>query len=67
MKDLWHIVSSMQMATGPAAAPDAGLVVAKALMSAAARLGLSNRQVAVIIGTSEASVSRLQRGRGCTP
>ncbi|WP_396224344.1 antitoxin Xre-like helix-turn-helix domain-containing protein [Gemmatimonas sp.] len=57
----------MQIAPGPAAAPDAGLVVAKALMSAAARLGLSNRQVAVIIGTSEASVSRLQRGRGCTP
>ncbi len=57
----------MQMATGPAAAPDAGLVVAKALMSAAARLGLSNRQVAAIIGTSEASVSRLQRGRAIDP
>jgi hypothetical protein len=49
------------------AAPEAGAVVAKATLSAAARLGLSNRQLAAVIGTSEASVSRLQRGRAIDP
>jgi hypothetical protein len=50
-----------------AIAPDSAAVVAKATLSAAARLGLSNRQLAAVIGTSEASVSRLQRGRGIDP
>ncbi len=44
--------------------PDAGPVLAKATMSAAARLGLRNRHLAAVIGTSEASVSRLSSGRG---
>lgn len=47
--------------------PDASAVLAKAALAAAARLGLSHRQLAAIIGTSEASVSRLQRGRGIDP
>jgi hypothetical protein len=42
-------------------------VVAKAVLRAADRLGLSHRRLAAIIGTSEASVSRLQRGRGIDP
>jgi hypothetical protein len=42
-------------------------VLAKAVLSAAARLGLRHRHLAVILGTSEASVSRLQRGRGIDP
>ena len=48
-------------------APDAGLVVAKAVTSAAARLGIRNRHLAAVIGTSEASVSRLSSGRGLHP
>lgn len=50
-----------------APAPNPAAVVAKAALSAAARLGLSHRQLAAVIGTSEASVSRLQRGRGIDP
>lgn len=42
-------------------------VLAKATMAAAARLGLRNRRLAEIIGTSEASVSRLRSGRGLDP
>jgi len=51
----------------PGQLPDAALVVAKATMSAADRLGLRNRHLAAVIGTSEASVSRLGSGRGLAP
>ncbi|MPZ18476.1 MAG: DUF2384 domain-containing protein [Luteitalea sp.] len=47
--------------------PEPAAVLAKAVLSAAARLGLRNRPLAMILGTSEASVSRLQRGRGIDP
>jgi len=47
----------------PAPAP----VLAKASLSAAEKLGLNGRQLAEIIGTSEASVSRLKGGRGLDP
>ena len=47
--------------------PQAAHVLAKAVLSAAARLGLRNRHLAAVIGTSEASVSRLQGGRGLDP
>jgi transcriptional regulator with XRE-family HTH domain len=47
--------------------PDPAAVVATALLAAAERWGLSNRQLAAIIGLSEASVSRLQRGRRVDP
>jgi antitoxin Xre/MbcA/ParS-like protein len=43
------------------------LVVAKAVLAAAERLGLRNRHLAAVIGSSEASVSRLQHGRGLDP
>jgi len=46
---------------------DPALVLAKATLAAAERLGLRNRQLALVIGTSEASVSRLQHGRGLEP
>src|SRR5439155_20574754 len=49
------------------AKPDPAAVLAKAVLSAAARLGLRNRQLAAVIGSSEASVSRLQHGRGLDP
>jgi len=44
-----------------------GPVLAKAVLSAAERLGLRNRHLAAVIGSSEASVSRLQHGRGLEP
>jgi hypothetical protein len=48
-------------------APDPAPVLAKAVLSAAERLGLRNKQLAAVIGSSEASVSRLQHGRGLDP
>ena len=42
-------------------------VLAKAAVSAAERLGLRSKQLAEIIGTSEASISRLRGGRGLDP
>jgi hypothetical protein len=51
----------------PSAQPDPAPVLAKAVLSAAGRLGVRNRQLAAIIGSSEASVSRLQHGRGLDP
>jgi len=47
--------------------PEPGPVLAKAVLSAAARLGLRNRQLAGVLGSSEASVSRLQYARGLDP
>ncbi len=49
----------------PAPVPDS--VLAKAAISAAERLGLRHKQLAEIIGTSEASISRLRSGRGLDP
>lgn len=51
----------------PVAFGDPARVVAKAVLSAADRLGLRNRHLAAVIGSSEASVSRLQHGRGLAP
>lgn len=48
-------------------APDPAAVTAKAALSAADRLGLAHRHLAAVIGSSEASVSRMQRGRGVEP
>lgn len=47
--------------------PDPSLVTARAALAAADRLGLTNRHLAAVIGTSEASVSRMQRSRGVDP
>jgi len=49
------------------AGPDAADVLRKAVLSAAARLGLRQRDLANVLGASEASISRLQRGRGIGP
>ena len=51
----------------PAAGPEAGVVLAKAAVAAAHRLGVTNRELARILGASEASVSRLSRGRALRP
>ena len=50
-----------------AARPEPASILGKATLAAAERLGLRNRQLAAIVGTSEASVSRLQNGRGLDP
>ena len=51
----------------PATAPDPEAVLARALLSAAGRLELRNRHLAEVIGTSEASISRLAAGRTISP
>ncbi|CAN5488245.1 MbcA/ParS/Xre antitoxin family protein [soil metagenome] len=55
----------MTVSAAPSVVPDR--VLAKAVLSAAARLGLRHRQLAAVVGASEASVSRLQKGRGIDP
>lgn len=47
--------------------PAPGPVLARAVLNAAARLGVRQRHLAAILGSSEASVSRLQHGRGLAP
>jgi hypothetical protein len=48
----------------PADRPESAmLVLAEATLAAAHRLGVPNRELARILGISEASVSRLSRGR----
>ena len=51
----------------PGAAPQPAPVLAKAALAAAKRLELRNKQLAEIIGTSEAFVSRLKTGRSLDP
>src|ERR1043165_7208992 len=55
------------MARALAANLESAEVLAKAVLSAGERLGLRSRQLALIIGSSEASVSRLARQRGLDP
>jgi len=50
-----------------AAGPEAGAVLAKAALAAAGRLAVTNRELGRILGTSEASISRLSRGRPLRP
>jgi hypothetical protein len=49
------------------ARPEPGPVLTAAVLAAAERLGLRNKQLAAVLGTSEASVSRLHSGRGLDP
>jgi hypothetical protein len=49
------------------AAPDAATVLTRATLAAATRLGVRNARLAEVIGTSEASVSRLSSGRRIDP
>ena len=57
----------MPTAASAASSPDAGATLAKAVVRAARALGLRNADVARIVGTSEASVSRMSRGRPVDP
>ena len=47
--------------------PEPSTVLTKAVLGAASRLGLRNRRLAEVIGTSEATVSRLSNGRSIDP
>ena len=47
--------------------PQAADVLSRATLAAAERLGMRNRQLAAVIGSSEASVSRLRSARGLEP
>lgn len=47
--------------------PDPARVLTKAVRSAAGRLGVRNRRLAEVLGTSEASISRLNAGRKIEP
>ena len=67
MKDFEHILQMMTHPASPSASPRDAAVLAKAVIAAAARLGLRNRQLGEIIGASEASVSRLRGGRDLVP
>ncbi len=51
----------------PSARLDPASVLAKAVLAAADRLDLRGSRVAAVIGTSEASVSRLRGGRTLDP
>ena len=48
-------------------APDPALVLTKAVLNAAQLLGLRNRELAAVLGSSEASISRLQTNRLIEP
>lgn len=50
-----------------AAGPDPALTLTKATLAAARRLGLRNRELAELLGASEASISRLSSGRAIDP
>lgn len=49
------------------ARPDAADVLTRAVLSAATRLGLRNRDLAALLGASDASISRLSRSRLIEP
>ncbi|HEX5436653.1 MAG TPA: MbcA/ParS/Xre antitoxin family protein [Gemmatimonadaceae bacterium] len=51
----------------PSIAPRPEAVLATALLAAAQRLGLRGREIAAVIGTSEATVSRLRFARVLHP
>jgi Protein of unknown function (DUF2384) len=51
------------LAAVPSPSGDAAIVLAKATLAAARQLGLTNRDLAAILGSSEASVSRLSGDR----
>jgi hypothetical protein len=55
------------MRTAAVPVPDAADVLSKAVRAAAVRLGLKSRDLALVLGSSEASVSRLSKGRGLDP
>lgn len=59
--------SNMSPAVSTQLQPDPSAVVAKAVLAAAERLGLTCRHLAQVIGVSEVTLSRLNSGSGIDP
>lgn len=61
--------ASRRSATGhlPGTAPRDGVVLSRAFLRAAERLGLSQRDAAGLLGVSEATLSRISGGRAIEP
>jgi hypothetical protein len=57
----------MTMQRAERMAPEPGAVLTKAVLAAARRLELRSRHLAQVLGASEATISRLQRGRMIDP
>jgi hypothetical protein len=68
LQEIPNILASVATSWRPAISDaQAESVLARAVLSAAERLGLRHRQLAAVLGTSEASISRLQNSRGLAP
>jgi DNA-binding XRE family transcriptional regulator len=67
MKEKSSYLSDMTSPASTQRQPDPSAVVAKAALAAAERLGLTSRHLAQVVGVSEATVSRLNSGRGIDP
>lgn len=67
MKEKSSYLSDMTSPASTHRQPDPSAVVAKAALAAAERLGLTSRHLAQVVGVSEATVSRLNSGRGIDP
>jgi hypothetical protein len=61
------IFSSDMNTPAPIGAPDAAAVLTKAVLNAARMLGLRHRELAAVLGASEASISRLHTNRLIEP
>lgn len=57
----------MKLSKANSDSPQPDLVLGKALLSVAGRLGINAAGLAKIIGCSEATISRLKSGRGVDP
>ena len=67
MKDFDNTLHLMTNPVSLGESPREAAVLAKAVVAAAARLGLRNRHLGEIIGASEASISRFRGGRDLEP
>jgi Protein of unknown function (DUF2384) len=68
LQETWSILAFVAAPIRPALTDlDAASVLARAVLSAAERLGLRQRHIADVLGSSEASISRLQRARILDP
>jgi hypothetical protein len=67
LQDLGCKISVDMSRAAPLSAPDPAAVLTKAVLNAARLLGLRNRELAAVLGASEASISRLSTNRLIEP
>ena len=67
LQETAYILASVATPLRPELAAPAASVLARAVLSAAERLDLRNRDLAAVLGSSEASISRLQHSRVLNP